>query len=100
MSELKPCPFCGKTVANVATVAEHEYTDKDSVGYGFASTHFDVVCDYENGGCGASTGKQYDTPEEAIDAWNRRVGCESADEYTVSNRPQDGSWRVGEGEKG
>lgn len=38
--------------------------------------------------------------DENIGVWNRCVGCESADEYTVSNRPKDGSWRVGEGEKG
>lgn len=93
--ELKPCPFCGKAVANVGTVAEHEYMDKDSLGYEFSSTHFDVVCDYENGGCGASTGKQYATPEEAIDAWNNRVENDA-----VKLVDFDHVSRVGEGEKG
>ena len=36
----------------------------------------------------------------AIEARKRRVGCEPAGEHTASNRPKDGSWRVGEGEKG
>ena len=36
-------------------------------------THNDVVCDFTAGGCGAATGECYETPEEAADAWNRRV---------------------------
>ena len=74
MVEFKPCPFCGKNVPHVGTVAEHEYMCEDDIGYWFGSTHFDVVCDFNNGGCGASTGKNYATAEEAIEAWNRRVG--------------------------
>ena len=75
MNELKSCPFCGKDVADVALVGEHEYADQDegAPDYSFFWTHYDVVCDYSKGGCGASTGKQYKTPEEAAEAWNRRA---------------------------
>lgn len=72
--KLRNCPFCGKSVAKVGLIAEHEMLDEGSLEYGFASTHYDVVCDYNAGGCGASTGKDYKTPEEAAAAWNRRVG--------------------------
>lgn len=74
MAELKPCPFCGSTIIDVATVAEHELMDADHNDYVWCSTHFDVVCDAQNGGCGASIGKNNATPEEAIEAWNRRAG--------------------------
>lgn len=74
VTELKPCPFCGKAVPHVGTVANHEYMWEADIGYDFCSTHFDVVCDYNSGGCGASTGKNYATAEEAIEAWNRRAG--------------------------
>ena len=74
MVELKPCPFCGKSVAECGTVAEHECKDKNSLGYEWCAEHFDVVCNYIKGGCGASTGKSYATPEDAIEAWNRRAG--------------------------
>jgi hypothetical protein len=73
MEELKPCPFCGKNVAHVGTVAEHEKMDIHDVDYDWCSKHYDVVCDLLKGGCGASTGKQYETPREAIEAWNRRA---------------------------
>ena len=33
-----------------------------------------VVCDYSEGGCGASTGGSARTKETAIKAWNRRYG--------------------------
>lgn len=71
--ELKPCPFCGKSVAHVDSIANHEMMDEHESNYSWSSTHYDVVCDYHNGGCGASTGKGNATPEEAIEAWNRRV---------------------------
>lgn len=71
--KLEPCPFCGMDVADLDTVAEHEYADEGSPEFEFASTHFDVVCDKRRGGCGSSTGKMYKTPEEAAEAWNRRA---------------------------
>lgn len=70
---LKPCPFCGKSVAHCGTIAEHEYTDEDSSLYAYDSTHYDVICCFNSGGCGASTGKGHDTPEAAAEAWNRRA---------------------------
>ena len=69
---LLPCPFCGKSVAHAGTIAEHEYMDIDSTGYIFASTHFDVVCYYNKGGCGASTGP-YESEDAARLAWNTRA---------------------------
>ncbi len=73
MAELKPCPFCGKSVANVDSVANHEMIDEYEPDYSWRSKRYDVVCDYNNGGCGASTGGNNATPEDAIEAWNRRV---------------------------
>lgn len=40
------------------------------------------------------------TKQRAIDAWNRRVGCEPAGEYAKGNRAQRGTWPGEEGEKG
>ena len=71
--ELKPCPFCGKSVAHVDSVANHGMMDEYESNYSWSSNHYDVVCDYNSGGCVASTGKDNATPEEAIEAWNRRV---------------------------
>lgn len=57
MCELKPCPFCG----GKPRVQEHRYV-------GYAST-FGVVCL----DCCCETRPFFDTEEEAIKAWNRRV---------------------------
>jgi len=73
MTKLKPCPFCGKSVAHVDSVANHEMMDEYEFDYSWSSNHYDVVCDYHNGGCGASIGKDNATPEDAIEAWNRRA---------------------------
>lgn len=73
MTKLKPCPFCGKSVAHVDSVANHEMMDEYEFDYSWGSNHYDVVCDYHNGGCGASIGKDNATPEDAIEAWNRRT---------------------------
>ena len=58
---MKPCPFCGSS--NVAP--EEEYGS--DCGYSFGG-HL-VICN----DCGIQT-KYYETVEEAIEAWNRRVG--------------------------
>ena len=47
--------------------------DKKHPDYEFNSQHYIVVCDYSEGGCGASTGGSARTEEEAIKAWNRRA---------------------------
>lgn len=62
MTELKPCPFCGGTSVDV------KYEPYP------VPNHY-IVCNYNKGGCGASSGCDY-TVEEAIEAWNRRVGEE------------------------
>ena len=60
MSELKPCPFCG----GEAFVTEYLYScDPTSR----ATTHA-VECN----GCHTTT-FEFDSKEEAIEAWNRRA---------------------------
>ena len=58
MKELKPCPFCG------SKGELHKKRNLDT---------FIVKC--TNGLCPASymIGNDYNTPDEAIEAWNRRV---------------------------
>ena len=59
MHELKSCPFCGSS----AFLAEYDY----EIDYGYVATHV-VECN----GCHTTT-FEYDTEEQAADAWNRRV---------------------------
>ena len=73
MNELKKCPFCGENVAGCYTLAEVLLTDYDSGNYDYDSTHYTVICDYSNGGCGASIGQYYESEEEATEAWNKRA---------------------------
>lgn len=70
--ELKPCPFCGKSVAECKTCAEAELLDELNEIYPEWNKKFCVVCNFNKGGCGSSTGA-HDTPEDAIKAWNRRT---------------------------
>lgn len=60
MIELKHCPFCGSE----AFLAEYDYAFDDN---GYVAT-YGVECN----GCHAAI-FEYDTAEEAADAWNRRV---------------------------
>ena len=60
MEELKPCPFCG---------GEAEVTDEDS--YGFSNGDWFVCCNECHTYLGFDS--QYETPQEAIEAWNRRI---------------------------
>ena len=62
MEELKPCPFCG---------------NKEPILMRRAGTNgwrawFYVLCDWNDGGCGASGQWNHDK-EEAVDAWNTRT---------------------------
>lgn len=67
--DLAPCPFCkSKTTPSCYTVAEAEGEDHATE---WNANHYTVVCDYHKGGCGASCGLMNDTPEEAINNWNR-----------------------------
>ena len=59
MSELKPCPFCGSE-------AEHEVFDDG----------FIVWCRVECKPCGVMLTAPWEVGNEAIKAWNRRVGNE------------------------
>lgn len=56
--ELKPCPFCG----NKATITYKQVLEA-------------YICECSNNDCPASymIGNIYDTMEEAIEVWNRRV---------------------------
>lgn len=70
--ELKPCPFCGGTKIFVGSVAEIELMDKYDENYDLYNRQFQAVCDYNVGGCGASSG-YYKSKATAIEAWNRRA---------------------------
>lgn len=64
--DLLPCPFCGKleTIIMVDVPAEkHERV----------YLLYRVVCSFVNGGCGASTGWNHETPEDAAKEWNTRA---------------------------
>lgn len=74
---LKPCPFCGKSVAVLSDVQDCEmcanfesnacprFTNQKSCPWIF------VVCNCSKGGCGTTTG-WFRSEEDAIEAWNRR----------------------------
>ena len=70
--KLKPCPFCGGTKIFVGSVAEIELTDECDENYDSYNSQFQVVCDFNVGGCGASSGS-YRRKTTAIEAWNRRA---------------------------
>lgn len=74
MSELKACPFCGSASAPIVlTVAETEMLDMDREEYEWALMHWATVCNFNSGGCGASTGYCYESADAAAAAWNRRA---------------------------
>lgn len=60
--KLKPCPFCGNESSPRLVTIE----GKD----GWRDRYF-VLCDYEEGGCGAGGGYRH-YKEDAIYAWNER----------------------------
>lgn len=72
--KLLPCPFCGKRdTAKCLTVAECECIDEPTE---WDKTQYGIVCDASIlGGCGASTGWNHETPEEAAKEWNTRASC-------------------------
>lgn len=60
MEKLKPCPFCGKSTTLDLDISE-------------LFSDYAIVCDYNEGGCGASSGYR-DSEEKAVAIWNRRKG--------------------------
>jgi len=58
---LKPCPFCG----GEAFIIEHKFYKLNSA--------FGVRCNE----CGSESRQFFDSPNEAAEAWNRRVKDES-----------------------
>ena len=63
-NDLKPCPFCGKTIS----VRIKVYPNKDIS----EIEQYAIVCDHMRGGCGSESG-HYDDPNNAIKYWNRRA---------------------------
>lgn len=71
MKELKPCPFCGGEkliITGCKELEECSNFEKCERTY-----YYTVCCDFNQGGCGASSGYRLNE-EEAIEAWNRRAG--------------------------
>lgn len=59
--KLKPCPFCGSKLDEM-DIMQHSFFN--------APPCFGVVC-YE---CQSRSSQLFDTKEEAVEAWNKRVG--------------------------
>lgn len=59
MSELKPCPFCGDTYIRPPYLRDGSYR---------------IGCNTVNCICLHTQGKGFASEEDAIKAWNRRVG--------------------------
>lgn len=85
-NKLRGCPFCGKSVAYIADC--HELQDCKNFEACEGEGYVSVVCNFNKGGCGASSG-YFRTTEEAIFAWNRRadgwipVSERMPEEYTM-----------------
>ena len=63
---LRACPFCGSETAPHTTrywdAERHCYRESDWV----------VICNFNGGGCGSSSGVR-GSEDEAIELWNRRA---------------------------
>ena len=71
MTELKPCPFCGKVeTLEISNCSEAEGCYKFEVCTEVVSLC--VVCNINNGGCGGCGGYRR-SKENAAEAWNKRV---------------------------
>ena len=66
MKELKICPFCGNEKVIVLEESGNSEIFENIRNYV-------ICCDFNNGGCGATSGYRI-SEEEAIEAWNKRAG--------------------------
>lgn len=79
MNKIKACPFCGNATAPrfstiKATNECNRFEECDDC------TVLCIVCSFDKGGCGATSGYRADR-QKTIDAWNRRESkpdCDSA----------------------
>lgn len=71
MSELKQCPFCGSEKLIITNCEELEVCNNFEKCE--CNPCYTICCDFNQGGCGASSGYRL-YKEEAIKAWNRRAG--------------------------
>lgn len=67
---LNSCPFCGKTEIVVLDANEIDEYDQDSERW-VPDPCYAAICDFNEGGCGA-TGGYRPTDLEAAAAWNQR----------------------------
>lgn len=76
----RPCPHCGKSgPVRVGTVREFSFNDNDS------DNAYQVVCSFNDGGCGASGGVR-DNRHAALIAWNQSKASEvDANEVDVGD---------------
>ena len=82
MEELKPCPFCGNieslrfaTRRDLEDCSDFDDCEAEKCARGMCDMYDNwdcVVCSYQDGGCGASSGYE-SCPAKAVEAWNRRT---------------------------
>ena len=69
MSKLKACPFCGNKNIHIESCKDLE--DCGNFEECYNDGYVAVICSFNNGGCGASSGYRKSS-DEAMEAWNYR----------------------------
>lgn len=69
MDKLKPCPFCGGRVAIAENTAPRLYRPVKNHPYYICCYSCDLLFGYD-----VDYGGEFDSKEEAAEAWNRRTG--------------------------